>query len=160
MTAKADFNAEEWAQVAEGPPLAGLIVITAQRGGTIRESFGMAKFWASEREQHGGGELLDALLAERPEIDPKKYGSAEALRLEGIERLRATVALLEDKADPDEVEAYKRFVLGLAQRVAEANKEGGVLGIGGERVSESETLALSEIAGALGTEPPTTQETS
>lgn len=160
MTAKADFNAEEWSQVAEAPPLAGLIVITAQRGGTLRESMQMAKFWVAEREQHEGGELLDALLADRPEVDPKKYENAEALRREGIEQLRSTVALLEGKADPEEVEAYKRFVVGLAQRVAEAHKEGGVLGVGGEKVSDAESAALAEIAEALGTEPPNTQETS
>lgn len=155
MTAKADFNAEEWSQVAEAPPLAGLIVITAQRGGTIRETMQMAKFWAAEREQHQGGELLDALLAERPEVDPRKYENAEALRREGMEQLRSTVALLESKAEPEEVEAYRGFVVGLAQRVAEAHKEGGVLGVGGEKVSDSESAALAEIAEALGTEPPT-----
>lgn len=161
MTAKADFNAEEWSQVAEGPPLAGLIVITAQRGGTIRESMQMAKYWASERQRHGDNELLDALLAERPEVDPRQFENAAALRSEGLEKLRAAVALLDSKATPEEVEGYKRFSLGLAQRVAEADKSGGVLGVGGERVSEAESAALAEIAEALGTEPPTTtQETN
>ena len=42
MTTKAEFNAEEWQNVAEGPALGGLIVIAAQRGGTIRESVQMA----------------------------------------------------------------------------------------------------------------------
>ncbi len=158
MTTKADFNAEEWSQVAEGPPLAGLIVIAAQRGGTLRESMQMAKYWVSEREQHEGGELLDALLAERPEVDPKQFKSAEALRSEGLEKVRAAVALLESKATPEEVEAYKRFTLGLAQRVAEAHKSGGVLGVGGEQVSAAESTALSEIAETLGLEPPTTTQ--
>jgi len=156
MTAKADFNAEEWSQVAEAPPIAGLIVITAQRGGTIRETMQMAKYWTAEREQHGDNELLDALLASRPEVNPKQFENAEALRSGGLEKLRAAVALLESKATPEEVEGYKRFTIGLAQRVAEADKSGGVLGVGGERVSANEATALGEIADALGTEPPTT----
>lgn len=41
MTKKADFNADEWAKVVEGPLLAGMQVITADRGGTIRESMAM-----------------------------------------------------------------------------------------------------------------------
>ena len=36
MTKKADFNADEWSTIAEGPLLAGMRVVTASRGGTIR----------------------------------------------------------------------------------------------------------------------------
>jgi hypothetical protein len=43
MTGKADFTEQEWALVLEGPPSAGMIVLTAQRGGTIRETFAIAK---------------------------------------------------------------------------------------------------------------------
>jgi hypothetical protein len=43
MTGKADFSPEEWEVVLKGPPSAGTIVITAQRGGTFRETFSMAK---------------------------------------------------------------------------------------------------------------------
>ena len=38
MTGKADFAPEEWERVLQGPPTAGMIVITAQRGGTFRET--------------------------------------------------------------------------------------------------------------------------
>ena len=43
MTTKADFTPQEWDLVLEGPPSAGMIVITAQRGGTLRETVSMAK---------------------------------------------------------------------------------------------------------------------
>jgi len=43
MTTKAEFNAEEWEQIAGGPALAGMIVISAQRGGTIRETIAKAR---------------------------------------------------------------------------------------------------------------------
>ena len=43
MTGKADFTEEEWKVVLEGPPSAGMIVLTAQRGGTIRESVALAQ---------------------------------------------------------------------------------------------------------------------
>src|SRR5581483_12484143 len=36
MTGKADFTPEEWHVVLEAPPSAGVIVMTAQRGGTFR----------------------------------------------------------------------------------------------------------------------------
>jgi hypothetical protein len=159
MTTKADFNAEEWEQVLEGPALAGLIVITAQRGGTIRESVQMAKAYTEARKEHAGSDLLSEIVAQPPTVDPRQFESAAQLRSEGLQRIRDAVALLEPKAEPADVEAYKRFVLTVAERAAEATKSGGVLGIGGERVSEAESAALDELAVALGTErgtaPPT-----
>lgn len=149
MTKKADFNAEEWSLVLEAPPLAGLIVITAQRGGTLRESISLGKAYAEAREQQGNSELLDAIVAERPEMDTKKYDSMDALRESGLTRLREAVELLEQKASPDEVDDYKKFVVGLAERAAHAHKSGGFLGIGGEEVSDAERTAMDEINTAL-----------
>jgi len=34
LTGKADFTPEEWQSVLQGPATAGMIVVTAQRGGT------------------------------------------------------------------------------------------------------------------------------
>jgi hypothetical protein len=151
MTTKADFNAEEWEQVLEAPALAGLIVITAQRGGTIRESVQMAKAYTEARKEHAGSDLLGEIVAQPPTVDPRQFESAEQLRSEGLQRIRDAVGLLEPKAEPEDLEAYKRFVLTVAERAAEATKSGGVLGIGGERVSDAESAALDELAAALGT---------
>lgn len=152
MATKADFNADEWEQIAEGPALAGLIVIAAQRGGTIRESVAMGKAYTEARQQHGDSDLLGELAAGAPRLDPKQFSSAEDLRTRGIGKISDAVALLESKATADEIEAYRRFSITVAQRAAEADKSGGVLGIGGERVSDAESTALDEIAAALGTQ--------
>jgi hypothetical protein len=150
MTGKADFTDEEWEQILQGPPTAGLIVITAQRGGSIRESFSMAKAYTEARRDHGDSELLDTIASTKPEVDHTRYHSPEELREHGLAHLRDAVALLEQKATPEEVDDYKRFVINLAQRVAEAHKE-GFLGLSGERVSDAERAAIEEIAQALGT---------
>jgi hypothetical protein len=154
MTTKAEFNAEEWSRVVEGPALAGLLVVSADRGGTIRESIAMAKTYTELRDQYGGSELMDALLSSRPEVDPSAYKSPEELQSLGRVRLREDVALVEQKATPEELDAYRRFVLDVARRVAEAHKEGGFLGIGGTKVSEAEWSALEDVANAIGAEPP------
>ncbi len=149
MTTKAEFNAEEWSTVAEGPPIAGMIVITAQRGGTIRESIQLGKAYAEARRQQGASELLDAIVSEQPQVDKSRYGSQEELREKGVARLREAVELLDQKASPEEVEDYKRFIVGLAERAAAAHKEGGFLGVGGEEVSDAERAAIDEIRAAL-----------
>jgi hypothetical protein len=148
MTGKAEFTEEEWKDVLQGPPTAGMIVITAQRGGTFRESISMGKAYGEARKEHGQGELLDEIASTKPEIDRTRYHTPEELKEHGLQHLREAAGLVERKATPEELEQYKRFVLTLAQRVAEAHKEGG------ERVSEAESAAIGEIAAALGTTTP------
>jgi hypothetical protein len=149
MTTKADFTPEEWALVLEAPPSAGIIVVTAQRGGTLRETLAMAKAYGEARRLHGESELLDEIVSAKPEMDVKRYSAAEELERDLLQRLRDAVALVEQKATPEEAEAYKRFIVDLAERVAEAHKE-GLLGLTGERVSEAERAAIEKIKEAVG----------
>jgi hypothetical protein len=143
MTAKANFTAEEWDLVLEGPPSAGMIVVTAQRGGTIRETIAIAKAYVEARQHHGQSELLDEIVSAKPEIDHTRYRSPEELKQAGLQHLRDAVALLQSKASPEEVDEYRRFVVNLAEKVAGAHREGGV------SVSDAERAAIEEIAGAL-----------
>jgi hypothetical protein len=145
MTTKATFSPEEWKMVLEGPPSAGMIVVTAARGGTFRETIAMSKAYAEARAQHGQSELLDEIVAARPEADHTKYHSAEELRDHGLQHIRDAVALLESKATAEELDGYRRFVLTLANKVAAAHREEG------QSVSPAEAGAIEQIAAALGT---------
>jgi len=51
MTGKADFTPEEWELILAGPPSAGMIVVTAQRGGSFREAIAMAKAYVEARKE-------------------------------------------------------------------------------------------------------------
>jgi hypothetical protein len=144
VTGKADFTAEEWKVVSEAPTSAGMIVATASRGGTFREAFSMAKAYGEARAEHGASQLLDEIVSVKPEVDRSRHGSAEELRTNFLQHVRDAVGLLEQKATSEEVDDYRRFVVALANRVAEAHKEGG------ERVSEPEERAIDEIKSALG----------
>jgi hypothetical protein len=144
MTGKADFTEDEWKLLLEGPPSAGLIVVSAQRGGTFREAFAIGKAYAEARKQHGDSELLDEIVAAKPERDHTRYHSYDELKQAGLQHLRDAVALLEQKGTPAEVDDYRRFVLDLSQRVANAHREGG------EQVSEAERAAIDEISASLG----------
>jgi hypothetical protein len=154
MTRKADFNAEEWSTVVEGPLYAGMRVISADRGGTLRESLALGRVYKEAREGHGESELLDELVKSPPSIDPDRVREAGGnIAAVASERLREAVGILEAKATPEEVDAYKRFVMTVAQAVATAHKEGGFLGIGGKEISDTENQALDEISTALGSPP-------
>jgi hypothetical protein len=144
MTSKADFSDEEWTTVLQGPPSAGMIVVTAQRGGSFRETIAMAKSYAEARKQHGESELLDEIVATKPHTDHTHYHSEQELKEGGLQHIRAAIQVLAAKATPEEVEDYKRFVLHLADNVANAHRESGVT------ESPAEKAAIDEIAAAMG----------
>jgi hypothetical protein len=144
MTGSADFTPEEWELVREGPTSAGMIVSSAERGGSFREAFAMAKAFAEARKEHGDSALLDELVSAKPEMDRTRARSPEELKEHGLQRIREAVAVVEQKATPEEVEDYRRFVISLAQRVAGAKDEGGE-----QPVSEAETAAVAAVAEAL-----------
>lgn len=154
MTRKADFNAEEWSTVVEGPIYAGMRVIGADRGGALRESLALGRVYREARERHGESELLDELVKSPPSIDPDRIREAGGnIAAVASERLREAMRILEAKATPEEIDAYKRFVMTVAQAAAAAHKEGGFLGIGGKQISDAENQALDEISIALGSPP-------
>ena len=144
MTTKADFTDEEWTTVLEGPPSAGMIVVTAQRGGSFRETIAMAKSYAEARKQHGESELLDEIVSAKPHTDHTHYHSEQELKEGGLQHVRAAIQLVDAKATPEEVEDYKQFVLHLADDVASAHREAGV------DESPAKKAAIDEIAAAMG----------
>jgi len=145
MTTKAAFAPEEWTEVLEGPPTAGMMVITAAHGGTFRETIAMSKAYTEARNEHGESELLDEIVSAKPKVDHTRYRSPEELREHGLGHLRDAMALLESKATAEECDDYRHFVLNVANKVAAAHREHG------QSVSPAEAKAIEQITAALGT---------
>ena len=123
MATKEDFSPEEWEAISDGPVYAGMMTITASKGGTFREGFSMSKTWAEARQRHGESELLEAIVAEKPKLD-EKPGTAIELHNSGLQMLQQAVEAIKAKS-PADLDAYRTFVTGLAERVAEAHEEHG-----------------------------------
>jgi len=130
MTTKAAFSPDEWETVLQGPPTAGMIVITAAHGGTFRETIAMAKAYTDARTEHGESELLDEIVAAKPEVDHTRYHSPQELRENGLAHLRSAVALVESKGTTEELGEYREH---------------------GQAVSPAEAEAIEQITAALGT---------
>ncbi len=108
MTTKAAFSPSEWQLVLEGPPTAGLLVITASHGGMFRETIAMSKAYAEARTQHGESELLDEIVAEKPRMERGgKVHNPEELRDQAIDCLTDVTTLLEHKATAGERDDYR-----------------------------------------------------
>lgn len=153
MASKSDFDAEEWSQILAGPPAAGLRVAMAERGGSLREALSIGRAYAEARQEHGSSELLDAIVAEQPAVNPAEFQGEADVPQALMQKLTRGVEILEAKGTDEDANAYKQFIIDLAQRVASAKKEGGVLGIGGKEISDAEQTALEEISSTLGVRP-------
>ena len=144
MTAESDFTPEEWRTVLEAPPSAGMIVLTAQSGGTFKEMWAISKAYVEARKQHGESELLDAIVSTKPKADHTRYASPSDLRDGSLKYIREAVAILEAKASAQEVDEYKRFIVTLSTEVGAAHREGG------QDVSPAEHEAIQTIGDTLG----------
>ena len=83
MTTKAAFSPEEWTSVLEGPPSAGMIVVTAASGGMFRETVAMSKAYVEARAVHGQSELLDEIVAAKPKMDTPGTAPAKSSKTPG-----------------------------------------------------------------------------
>jgi hypothetical protein len=138
MASKADFTEQEWEQLRKGVTGAGLFVSLADRSffDTFKEAGALAKHLGEARR---GNE--SQLIRELAETRGSGFGvTSKPADIESgtLESLRSAVATLDQKA-PDEVDAYRSFVVEVAKSVAEA--------AGGGEPTESE--AIGKIEGAL-----------
>jgi hypothetical protein len=146
VTTKTAFTDDEWTAILEGPTSAGMLVITASKGGMFKETFAESKAYVEARAQHDQTELLAAILATKPKSDHTHYHSPEALREGALAHLTKAITVLAAKATPEELAAYRSFVLTLCTKVADAHKEGG-----DAATSPAETEAIAAVTAALGT---------
>ena len=160
MAKKADFTSEEWQLILSLPQVASLYLALASPSnpvGLAQEMIASAKGIVEVLKSSSGNELIDAVAADirekaekRERLEPALTVSRDPneMKAECLRACRDVAALLSQKA-PADAQAYKQWVYQAARNSANAAKEGGVFGIGGERVSEAETAALREIAQAL-----------
>ena len=96
------------------------------------------------------------LARERVQTIFKDANPADLAR-RAVDELRSVASILDAKAAEDS-QAFKSWLQEIAQKAAEAAKEGGFLGFGGVTVSEAEKATLAQIAAAL--QPPPSSATS
>ncbi|MBW4698788.1 MAG: hypothetical protein KME03_12995 [Aphanocapsa lilacina HA4352-LM1] len=158
MTSKADFSAGEWRLLRETPLSIGAAVMVADTAsgffGMLQEGVALAMGAIACAADFPDNNIIQSILSEEKQLDTKpRLDSPEArtqFKAETIDLCRQSVALLAEKATPQEAEEYRRWLVAIARKVAEAAKEGGFLGIGGQRVSEAEAAYLTQIDTALG----------
>ena len=126
--------------------------------GTLKEAVAGLPALAAAKRDPNSNELIKAAVAD---FERSKDGNILAMRerfahAETTECVRRSLASLRevttivDARAPGEAAAFKSWLCGISQKVAEATVEGSFLGFGGVRVSEAETTTLRDISKALG----------
>jgi hypothetical protein len=146
------YSDAEWQKVHLAPLAAAYLVITASpSGGTgqmqelaaaigsVGEALEIASPVSIIGTAFGTGlskAEVDTLMKDKP---PKE---------QVLSSIREGVAAVSAK-NPGDAEAFRALILDVAQRVAQASKEGGFLGFGGKQVSNEEQQAIDEIHAAV-----------
>ena len=163
MSNKQNFTPEEWSKIVQSVVLSGMAVTAADPSGLIgllQESFASGSALLKAKTDPGASELIKAVVAEFETSDGRgKVQEAIKARLAGakagdvsqrsVEALREASSILDSKA-PQDSAAFKQWLRTISSKVADAASEGGVLGFGGQKVSDAEKATLGEIAKALG----------
>ncbi len=140
MAAKTDFTDQEWDTLQKGVTGAGMLVSLADPGffDGFKEIGALTKHLAEAQTKS-----TNPLIGEVAKVKGTGFGltsSPQEIESQTIEALKSSMSTLKAKA-PDDVQAYRDFVLNVAKAVAEAAKGTGA----------SETDAIQKIDAALAT---------
>ena len=119
MAKKADFTEQEWESLQKGVVGAGLLVSLSDRSffDTFKEAGALGKHLAQAKQSSSS-----ELVRELGDLHGTGFGltaSPDKVESETLAALQAAKTTLESKA-PDELDAYRQFVLEVAQSVADA----------------------------------------
>ncbi|WP_019010384.1 hypothetical protein [Deinococcus aquatilis] len=156
MSLKDSFTPEEWFKVMSGPGRAGAVIVAASPSGItgiVAEARAIGDAIREQVSGPGRTPLLEAMAADligtppdpKTLPQPDRARNMDEARQQGLEAVRQAVWLVSAKASPEDSAAYRNLLMVVAQRTAEAAKEGGFLGIGGELVNDKERAALAEL---------------
>ena len=163
MAKQDTFTSDEWALLRLAPSFVSGGTAVADPSGifaSIKEAAAGAGVVADAFKANGNLELFAALGADHsiPGMpDPKSLlgeGSREQqlqnFKNAVLDRVKSAADLVARKANPAEAGAYRRMLADVAEKAADASKEGGFLGFGGVRVSDKEQAFISEVKRAAG----------
>jgi hypothetical protein len=157
-----EYSDEEWGLLVGLPQAVAIAASAAESDGARRTwAEGAAGQQAIAAGREAGSGLVERVAEELISRvgDPEEGAEPavvappdrQAALADVIERARAATALLGAKADPGDAAAYKHWLVTIAEEVVTAARSGGVFGVGGDVVSESERQFRDELAAVLET---------
>ena len=158
MTNKNDFTEDEWAQLLRAPMIAGMAISLADPGGPIeltKETLGSLRAASSppSNEELVTAVSHDIMVMTQHKQNPMggyKFEKGTQAGIQILEELGAVNEVVSAKATPEEAQAWRGWMVAVAQAAADAAKEGGFMGFGAELVSQGERDMMARVAKAVG----------
>jgi hypothetical protein len=158
MTGQADYTDEEWNRLRRAPFVAGMAISLADPGGPIEMSHETIATLKEASTPPSREQLLLEVSQDIMSMVNQKQNPLAGFKPDRsapagtwvLDELSAVNDILLAKAAPEEADAFRRWLLDVAQGAADAAKEGGFMGFGAERVSEGEQKMLDQLRSKLG----------
>jgi hypothetical protein len=154
MTSKQDFTDQEWTRIRRAPLVAGFAISIADPGGPIEMAKETMASLRSATLPPSQEELLASVALDVQALTQRKQNPLGDFKPRGgqqvLEELRGVNELVTARATPQEVAAFRGWLVAAAQAAADAAKEGGFMGFGAERVSAGEQRMLEQVRAVLG----------
>lgn len=169
------FTEDEWNTLLQAPMQAVMGVCLADRVDPVaflQEVKAGVEIIARELSRSDlVGELAPALVGDMAKLDAADALSGEQLQLKkqfellgliqtfkkssegrdyAVTHMQKVAAILDAKVTGVQATELKEWLLSVAIKVAEAQKEGGIMGLGASRISEKENDMLKKMAAVLG----------
>ncbi len=155
----ANYTSQELTMLAEAPFLAGMAVSLVDLGivSTVIEAVALSTQLAGVAKKYPSNTVIQSVFSEavlksgavkleKPEIKPEEVQAGVVVD-KAITSINAALGVLNGKATPEEIREYKTFIYASAEAVA--NAAGSGLFGSGTKVSNKESVALTEIKAAL-----------
>ncbi|MCO8265075.1 hypothetical protein ACOZ4B_00360 (plasmid) [Haloferax prahovense] len=156
MTSRESFTPEEWRTLAQTPVEVMFGVVVASNGGLRRELKTVRQTLRHTDEFDPESELVTHLAgfvrvnADRVRHDAETRDFNRAVTIaRAHDYCREATAIVRVRATAAEQNEYEEFVTWCAERVADAGIEGGILRLGGRRVSPAERAFIDAIGETL-----------
>jgi len=163
MSLQERFTEKEIFLLTNTPMLIGTVMSLAEDSGmgTIKELLASSKTFIEGTKEYPDNAIITGVLplSKTKEMRQKSLSRLKELQIVSsgrlydqlIEDAKKVSGILSEKATDKEADEYKKWVMSIAENVAKAAKEGGFLGMGGTRISDSEIKTFEQIAVALDT---------
>ena len=160
MSEKGDYTPEEWSSILAAPYHASLLIVVSDFNLNFFSELSTMMQSVLASVEGSKSEFIRAVAADftkkenqeaiKPELE-KLQGEKDPASLKDamLEHVSRAVDIVAAKSEEDS-RVFNQWLMYLAQKTADASKEGGFLGIGAVRVSEQEQAALDELAEKLG----------
>ena len=161
MTSKINYTPDEWKVICDAPlAVGGAVAAAAPSGvvGAVKEGMALINALMRAAPRHPGNQLIQEVVPKgmsREQIDVwtkvartmMQQSQTAPLMDTAVVTCQKVAMILQSKADPQEADEFKRWLLEVGEDVANAAKEGGKVGT---NMSAQEAEVLSMLSSALG----------